>query len=161
VGGWGNAHKMGISCVVVYDGQKDRFLTFRQEEVRDLVHYLTTVDLVVGFNILKFDYRVLSGYCDFDLHSLPTLDILEKVHTRLGYRLSLDHLAKYTLGVSKTANGLLAIKWWKQGNLDKIIDYCRQDVAITRDLYVFGRKNGYLLFRNKAKKIVRVVVDWD
>ena len=49
----------------------------------------------------------------------------------------------------------------KQGNLDKIIDYCRQDVAITRDLYFFGRKNGYLLFRNKAKKIVRVVVDWD
>ncbi|WP_457572639.1 DEAD/DEAH box helicase [Desulfovulcanus sp.] len=160
VGGWGNAHKMGISCVVVYDGQKDSFLTFRQEEVDDLVNYLTTVDLVVGFNILRFDYNVLKGHCDFDLHSLPTLDILEKVHTRLGYRLSLDHLAKHTLGVSKSANGLLALRWWKEGKLDKIIDYCRQDVAITRDLYFFGRKKGYLLFRNKAKKIVRVPVDW-
>lgn len=160
VGGWGNAHKMGISCVVVYDGQKDSFLTFMQEEVPDLISYLTGVDLVVGFNILKFDYNVLKGHSDFDLHTLPTLDILNRVHTRLGYRLSLDHLAKYTLGVSKSANGLLALRWWKEGKIDKIIDYCRQDVAITRDLYLFGRDNGYLLFRNKAKKIVRVPVDW-
>jgi DEAD/DEAH box helicase domain-containing protein len=115
---------------------------------------------VVGFNILKFDYRVLAGAFDFTWNELPTLDILSDVHAILGFRLSLDHLAGHTLGAGKTADGLMALKWWKTGEVEKIVDYCRQDVAVTRDLYLFGLRNGYLLYKNKAGKLVRVPCKW-
>jgi DEAD/DEAH box helicase domain-containing protein len=119
-----------------------------------------TFDLIIGFNIIGFDYKVLSGLCDFDFLSLPTLDILERVHKRLGYRLSLDHLASQTLNSKKSADGLMALKWWEQGEIQKIIDYCKQDVQVTRDLYRYGRENRFLVFKNKAGHQVRLPVDW-
>lgn len=160
VGGWGNAHKMGISVAVLYDSGLDDFLTYRQEELPALYEALARLDLIVGFNILRFDYKVLAGASPFDHRKLPTLDILERVHARLGYRLSLDGLAKATLGTQKSASGLDALTWWKEGRLDEITSYCKQDVAVTRDLYLFGRDNKYLLFTNKAGKVVRLPVEW-
>ena len=80
------------------------------------------------------------------------------MYNRLGYRISLDGLAGSTLGIKKSADGLQALKWWKQGKLQKIADYCRKDVEITRDLLLFAAENGYLLFTNKAGKVVRVPV---
>ncbi|HSO20026.1 MAG TPA: hypothetical protein VLT88_11230 [Desulfosarcina sp.] len=95
-----------------------------------------------------------------DLAGLPTLDILETVKDRLGYRLSLDHLASATLNTGKTADGLDALRWWKEGQMARLLDYCRSDVAVTRDLFRFGLTHGYLLFRNKAKQSVRLPVAW-
>jgi DEAD/DEAH box helicase domain-containing protein len=160
VGGWHRADLMGISCAVLYDSTQDLYLEFLDGQVNELVEHLKRCDLVVGFNVKRFDFRVLGGYSDFNFESLPTLDILEEIYKRLGYRLSLDHLAKVTLGKEKTANGLQALQWWKQGRIRDIIDYCKKDVEITRDLFLYGQKNGYLLFMNKAKKTVRVPVKW-
>jgi len=160
VGGWHKADRMGVSCAVVYDSLEKDFLVFYQDDMEKLVERLGQMDLVVGFNILRFDYKVLSGLSRFDFHSLPTLDILAKVHERLGYRLSLDHLARQTLGREKSADGLLALEWWQQGRLDLIVDYCTQDVRVTRELYTYGRDNGFLIFKNKAGHHVRIPVDW-
>ena len=93
-----------------------------------LLRYLKTFDHMVGFNIKRFDYLVLSGYSDFNFQILPTLDILEDIHKQLGYRISLDNLARATLGTKKSADGLQALRWWKQGKLSEIIEYCTQDV---------------------------------
>ena len=125
-----------------------------------MIKDLQKLDLVIGFNNKRFDNQVLSAYTVFNLASLPTLDIMEKVYVRLGYRLSLDRLAEHTLGVKKTADGLQALKWYKEGRIQEIADYCRQDVKITRDLFLFGLKNRYLLFKNKAGSIVRLPVDF-
>ena len=160
VGGWHRAARMGVSCAVVYDSACNDCLTFYQEDIPRLAEFLRKVDLVIGFNIQKFDYQVLSGILQFPWNELPTLDILVEVHSVLGFRLSLDHLAGQTLGVGKTADGLMALKWWKEGKLDKIVEYCRQDVIVTRDLYRFGLQNGYLLYKNKAGKCVRVPSKW-
>ncbi|MDH5298212.1 MAG: DUF1998 domain-containing protein, partial [Desulfobulbaceae bacterium] len=158
VGGWHRAQRMGISVGVLYDHETDQFLVFREDEIDRLVAHLATLDLVVGFNNSRFDNLVLSAYTAVDLGRLPTLDILQEVKNRLGYRLSLDHLAEHTLGVKKTADGLMALEWYRQGRIDKIIDYCIKDVEITRDLLRYGVENGHLLFRNKAGQLVRCLV---
>jgi DEAD/DEAH box helicase domain-containing protein len=160
VGGWHQAERMGVSVAVVYDGEADAFAVYREEEIEGLVDHLQQFDLVVGFNNKRFDNRVLSAYTDVDLSRLPTLDILEEVQNRLGYRLSLERLAEKTLGVKKSGSGLLALQWYREGQFDKIIDYCRRDVEITRDLLLFGAANGYLLFQNKAGMTVRCPVDF-
>ncbi|MCK4426095.1 MAG: DUF1998 domain-containing protein, partial [Deltaproteobacteria bacterium] len=160
VGGWHRADLMRVSCAVLFDSGRDAFLEFLEPDILELIERLSELPLIIGFNLKRFDYKVLSAYSDLDFWGLPTLDILEDVYTRLGYRLSLDHLAGVTLGTQKTADGMQALKWWKQGKIKEILEYCNKDVAITRDLFLYGYKKGYLLFMNKAGKVVRIPVDW-
>jgi DEAD/DEAH box helicase domain-containing protein len=161
VGGWHKAGEMGVSCAVLYDSAAGKFLTFTAQEIPSLIGHLVEFDLIVGFNIIRFDYAVLSGCSRFDFRSLPTLDMLVEIRKRLGYGLSLEHLARETLGERKGGNGLHALKWWKEGRMDLIVEYCTKDVALTRDLYLYGLENGYLLFRNKAGSLVRVPTAWE
>ncbi len=160
VGGWNNADKMGISCAVLYDSKEDRCFEYLEDGVDKLIEHMKSLPLIVGFNIKRFDYFVLKGYSDFDFLQLKTLDILEEVYNRLNYRLSLDGLATVTLGAAKSANGLLALQWWKEGRVKEIVEYCAKDVELTRQLFLFGKKNKYLLYKNKAGNMVRVPVGW-
>jgi DEAD/DEAH box helicase domain-containing protein len=160
VGGWHRADRMGISVAILYDSASDSFKTYLEKDIPDLIKDLQSFELVVGFNNKQFDNRVLSAYTVFNLESLPTLDIMDVIKDRLGYRLSLDRLAEHTLGVKKSANGLQALQWYKEGKIDEIISYCRQDVKITRDIFLFGLNNSYLLFQNKAGSVVRLPVDF-
>ncbi len=160
VGGWNKAHKMGVSVSVVYDSERDEYFEYEQERTGDMAEDLAGFDLVIGFNLIRFDYKVLSGVVDFNFNSLPTLDLLVKIHEILGYRVALDNLARATLDAAKSADGLQALKWWQEGRLDLITEYCRQDVKVTKDLYLFGRDNGHVLFTNKAGQKVRLPVSW-
>ena len=161
VGGWGNTHKMGISVAVVYDSQLNDFVTYLEHEIDKLVVHLESFDLIVGFNNKRFDNRVLSAYSNVNFSLLPTLDLLEEVHGYLGYRLSLNRLAEQTLGTKKTADGLQALAWYKEGRIDLIQHYCKKDVEITRDILYYALEQGYLLFSNKAKQVVRLPLALD
>ena len=157
VGGWHKAHKMRMSCGVIYDSSKDDFFTYMEGDADGLIEHLLSLDFIVGFNIKGFDYKVLSAYTDMEtLRSIITIDLLEEIKERLGYRLSLDHLASHTLGAKKAGNGLLAIKWWREKQLDKLISYCKEDVRITRDLFLYILKNDFLIFKNRNKGLVKV-----
>ncbi len=161
VGGWGRTDRMGVSIAVAYDSRTDAFTSYTQDEIPKLAELMVGAPLVVGFNIIRFDYGVLAPHAPgVNLRALPTLDMLMKVHEQLSYRVSLDNLATATLGAAKSADGLLALKWWKEGKLDLIEEYCRQDVALTRDIFRYGRENGFLLFTNKAGSKVRVRATW-
>lgn len=159
VGGWHQAHKMGISVAVVYDSLLADFVTYLEGDVDRLLDHLFRLELVVGFNNRRFDNSVLAGYTHRNLNKMVILDILEVIKSRLGYRLSLNKLAQCTLGSKKSADGLQALKWYKEGEIEKIRHYCKKDVAITRDLMFFGLENGYFLFQNKAGKTVQLPVD--
>jgi DEAD/DEAH box helicase domain-containing protein len=160
VGGWHRADQMKISCAVVYDSRQEKFFEYFESDVPQLIEHLKTLDLLIGFNIKRFDYQVLSGYTNFDFLSLPTLDLLESIHNHLGYRISLNNLANVNIGTTKSADGLQALRWWKQGRIRDIAQYCTKDVEITRELFLLGRENGYLLFNNKAGQSVRIPVNW-
>ena len=160
VGGWHRAHLMKISCAVLYDARQNRFVDFLENQIDRFIEQLQTYDLIIGFNIERFDYQVLRGYSDFDFESLNTLDILAHVKKQLGFRLSLDHLATMTLNASKTADGLQALQWWQDGRILEIIQYCRQDVKITRDLYRFGKNNGHLIYEDRNQNKLRIPVEW-
>ena len=161
VGGWQNIHLMRVSVAVVYDSLENRFLVYDEDQIEALLEHLEKADLIVGFNIKRFDYTVLSAYTSKDLKRLPTFDILEDVFKRLGFRLSLGHLAAETLNQEKTADGLQAVEWFRQGDFEKLIDYCRQDVVVTRNLFQYGLENSHLVFRQKQEnRRMRLFVDW-
>ena len=133
-----------------------------EDEMDALFEHLEKAALIVGFNIKGFDYKVLGAYTNKVLFKLPTFDMLADVHKKLGFRLSLDHLAQETLNTKKTADGLQAVAWFRKGEMEKIIEYCKQDVAVTRDLFQFGLENGHLIYREKRSGTrLRLRVDWN
>jgi DEAD/DEAH box helicase domain-containing protein len=160
VGGWSQIHRMGLSLGVCWDSRLEEFITYREEQVQELLGHLQRADLVVGFNLLGFDYTVLRGYTSFDFSRLNTLDILRELQFRLNHRVSLDSLARATLQVAKLGDGLQALAWWKEGRFDLLEEYCRQDVRVTRDLFHHGLEHGHLFFDRKNGSRARVQVDW-
>jgi DEAD/DEAH box helicase domain-containing protein len=87
--------------------------------------------------------------------------MLEYARKKLGFRVSLDNFAHQTLGIGKSGDGLQALEWFNAGEVDKVVDYCRKDVEITRDLFQFGLENGHLLFKDLKKKVKKLSVDWN
>ncbi|HIC84753.1 MAG TPA: DEAD/DEAH box helicase, partial [Desulfobacterales bacterium] len=161
VGGWQNSHLMRVSVVVVYDTKDETYYYYDETNMEKLFSHLKEADLVVGFNIKGFDYKVLGAYLTA-LDEIPTFDILESVFSSLGFRLSLDHLAEETLNVAKQADGLQAIQWFRQGEMDKLREYCKQDVEITKALFLHGLEKGFLVYREKTNgRRLRLLVDWD
>jgi DEAD/DEAH box helicase domain-containing protein len=162
VGGWGQIHRMGVAVAVVCYLEENRFEIFHEDRVWELAAALRAASLVVGFNSRRFDYRVLNGYTGEDYsRTLKTLDLLEEVEKRLGHRLSLSHLCQETLGADKSADGLQSLEWVKQGRLDLVEAYCRKDVELLRDLYLFGRREGYVLYRDRGRgKQRKLPVAW-
>jgi len=161
VGGRSNYHLLEVSLVGTYDYQKGDFSCFNEDEITVLINRLKAVDRVVGFNIKSFDWRVLQPYTDYNLSEVKTIDIMDDAVCALGQRVSLNNLAGATLGYKKSGHGLEAIKFFREGRMDELKRYCLDDVRITRDLYEFGLKDGYILatvpfFGN----VVRIPVAW-
>lgn len=104
---------------------------------------------------------MLQQYTDaIVLAKLPTVDMMREIQRRLGYRLKLDAIATATLDVSKSADGLQAVRWWREGRIDEIIAYCQQDVEVTRRIYEFGRQNRYVQYYDRQYRIKKVPVAW-
>jgi DEAD/DEAH box helicase domain-containing protein len=160
VGGRSQLHRLGVSIGVAYRYDTDEFVVYTEETIGELVELLCRADLVVGYNIRGFDYEVLRGYTDRDLKALPTFDLMADLEDRLGFRPKLESVATPTLGAGKTADGLQALEWWRQGEIDKIVEYCREDVRVTRDLYDFGKRNRCVLVARFGGKPRQVEVDW-
>ncbi|MEE4272344.1 MAG: ribonuclease H-like domain-containing protein [Thermoanaerobaculales bacterium] len=160
VGGRSQMHRLGVSIGVAFRYDTDEFLVYTEDEITNLIDLLCSADLVVGYNIKGFDYEVLRGYTDRDLQQLPTFDMMYDLEERLGFRPKLESVAVPSLGGGKSADGLQALAWWKSGDIDKIIEYCREDVRVTRDLYDFGKRNQCVLVSRFGGKPRQVAVEW-
>ncbi|MCG6964353.1 MAG: ribonuclease H-like domain-containing protein [Acidobacteria bacterium] len=160
VGGRSQLHRLGVSVGVSYRYDRDEFKTYTEDTIAELIALLQSADLVVGYNIKGFDYEVLRGYSDADLRALPTLDLMYELEDRLGFRPKLESVASATLGSGKSADGLQALQWWREGEIEKISEYCTEDVRVTRDLFEFGRRNRFVLVSRFGGKPRQVEVDW-
>lgn len=159
VGGWDNIRLMKVSVAVSYS-ETDGFRRWMESDVPEMIRYLGTFERVISFNGDRFDAVVLSAYGDVSPLRAKSMDLLVDLKGRLGHRLTLDSLAKATLKVGKTADGLQALRWWKEGKIEEIARYCQADVKVLVDLVAFARANGYVLFEDKFTGERRVPVSW-
>jgi DEAD/DEAH box helicase domain-containing protein len=161
VGGWNNIRDMRMSVGVTYSTGRGGYRIYAEKDVNALIDELRRADLVVGFNNLRFDYQVLLGHSPFfDMEQVPTLDMLVELQKTLPHRLSLDAIAHATLGVEKTAEGLQAIRWYKEGRLLELAEYCCYDVKITRLVHEYGLSHKKLHYTNRSGKKLTVPVAW-
>jgi DEAD/DEAH box helicase domain-containing protein len=161
VGGWNNIRDMRMSVGVTYSTARSEYKIYPESQVNALIEELRRADLVVGFNNLRFDYEVLAGHNPlFDAGQIQSLDMLVELQKTLQHRLSLDSIAQATLGVEKTSEGLQAIRWFREGKLLEIAEYCCFDVKITRLVHEYGAANKRLHYTNKYGKKLSVAVAW-
>jgi DEAD/DEAH box helicase domain-containing protein len=160
VGGWERTSRMGMALGIVYEEGKGEYRVYRETEVERLLLDLVTADRVIGFNIDRFDLAVLAGYTSWDLGKIRTFDMLGYIYKKLGFRLKLESLAEATLGERKSADGLQALAWVREGRFDLIEPYCRKDVEVTRSLHRFGVAHRFLLYEDREQRRVRLPVDW-
>jgi DEAD/DEAH box helicase domain-containing protein len=160
VGGWHNIRHMGLAVAVTYHPVESLYRDYTEREVEHLVTALCEADVVVGYNLFRFDYEVLRAYTDAPLSRLPTVDMLKDLHQTLGWRPKLDDVASATLGERKSANGLQAVRWFRANQLDKVIAYCRRDVEVTWKVYDFGRRHGYVQYHDRRWRARKVPVRW-
>ena len=161
VGGWNRICDMRLSVAVLYGTAWGEYRIYDERRVNALIADLQRADQVVGFNVLRFDYEVLHGYTPFDFRQLPTLDLMVDLQKTLNHRLSLDAISNATLGVEKTSEGLQAIRWFREGRLMDIAEYCCFDVKITWAVHRYGAANRKVFYRNRFGKKLAVAVDWE
>jgi len=100
---------MGMSIGVTYSTRLGEYRIYTEKNVQDLIDQLVRADLVVGYNVVNFDYEVLMGYTILDLpHQCHTLDMLVDIEKALGHRLGLDAVASASLDVVSAVLGLMA-----------------------------------------------------
>ncbi|CAN5283406.1 hypothetical protein BH10PAT2_BH10PAT2_3260 [soil metagenome] len=156
--------RLGISFVgvCVRDGfsGKGEMLKFFEADLPKLFPLLESADVIVGFNCDNFDMQTFLPYYKSDITKIATLDLMVRIKNSVGHRIGLDAVAQQTLGIGKSGDGLDAIKYFKSKDWDSLSKYCLQDVAVTRDIYDYGLKNGKVKFLNKWNRLIECDVDF-
>jgi uncharacterized protein YprB with RNaseH-like and TPR domain len=138
---------LDISVLCTHDSATGEYVSYLQEDLPKLWPILESADALVTWNGDHFDIPLLNKYYPGDLSKIKSIDLMKEVQLVLGRRLKLDTVGEATLGRNKSGHGLDAIEWWRNGEVDKIIKYCIEDVRLTRDLYEFALANNHLKYK--------------
>jgi DEAD/DEAH box helicase domain-containing protein len=159
VGGWNNKHLMLISVAVTYD-DVHQFQRWEESKIPEMMKFLVQHDRIISFNGDGFDSHVLTHYGNVSLINKKSFDVMRDLKRLLGHRIGLDAVAHATLGIGKTADGLQAIQWFKEGKIDEIAAYCQKDVEVLKNIVAYGRQHKcvYYFDFNRGKR--RVNVEW-
>lgn len=160
-----NPADLDVSVVCLYDSETDSYHSFLEEQFDDMWPYFQNADLLVTYNGNHFDIPALQPLTSIDLSAIPHVDIFEKIRNVTGKKLPLNGIAEATLGISKSGHGLDAIAWWNSGEIQKIIDYCIQDVKVTQAVYEHALENNQLEYFERtsgAKETIPLdTSDWE
>jgi len=158
VGGF-HPEKLRISLIGVYFYDTDTYEYFLEEDFPKLWQRLEQADRIIGYNQKHFDNPVMNNYYAGDVNNVPQLDLLEKIHESLGYRIKLDDVAMATLGTGKTGHGLQAVEYWKEGKIDELAAYCLVDVKVTKGVYEFAQENGFVKYKDRLGNVIEIPID--
>jgi len=153
-----NPADLDISVVSLYDYQTDEYTTVDLDNLHTLWPILEKTNLLIGYNSDHFDIPLLNKYYPEDLNQIRSLDILREIKSSYGRRMKLDQVAEGTLGIKKSGHGLQAITWWRKGEIEKIKEYCQDDVRITKELYDYALANNHLKFK-EGSEIMQINLD--
>ena len=143
---------LDISVATVYDSETKKFTTVTVDEIDQLWPIIEQADALVWYNSDHFDIPLLNKYYPVDLTQIKSIDLLVEIKSSLGRRLRLDSVASATVGAKKSADGLQAVRWWREGDIKSIKKYCEQDVRVTRDVFEYALAHGHVKFKDGTRK---------
>ncbi|MCD5381908.1 MAG: ribonuclease H-like domain-containing protein [Candidatus Pacebacteria bacterium] len=143
---------LDISVATLYDSETDQYTTVTIDDIDTLWPIIEQADALVGYNSNHFDIPLLNKYYPGDLTQIKSIDLLEDIKKSLGRRLRLDSVAQATVGAKKSADGLQAVRWWREGKIKDIMKYCEQDVRVTKKVFDFAMEHEKVLFKDGHRK---------
>ena len=144
-----NPEDLTLAVIAVYKYLDDTYTAYTQETLSELWEVMRNIDTLIGFNNNHFDTPILNKYAPMNLQKeYGSIDLLESVRQSLGRRIRLDWIAEGTLGINKSSDGLQAVEWWRQGKIEKVKQYCIDDVRITKEIFEYALKNEELLYND-------------
>ncbi|MBI2610994.1 ribonuclease H-like domain-containing protein [Candidatus Kaiserbacteria bacterium] len=146
--GSGDPADLSIAVVGTHDSETERYSCYLEHELPQLWKILERTDILVGYNSDHFDIPLLNKYYPGDLTRIKSLDLMQEVYAALGRRLKLDTIAEATLGERKIGDGLQSLRWWKQGEVEKVKEYCQKDVELTKRIFDYALQNSALKYRD-------------
>jgi DEAD/DEAH box helicase domain-containing protein len=154
---------LDVSVVGVHDSATNECVGFLEKDFPKMWPLFETADAIVTFNGDHFDIPILNKYYHGDLSKIKSIDLMLAVQKVLGRRIKLDTLAEATLGKKKSGNGLEAVTWWRNGEVEKVIKYCLDDVRVTRELFEYIRDHKSVKYRDLGlvKELKIDTADWD
>lgn len=161
--GSGDPKDLDLAVVCIHDSFDDSYTHYFKETLHQLWPRIEAADMLIGFNSNHFDIPLLNKYYAGDLLQLKSLDLLEKIQAVLGRRIKLDDIAQATLGEKKSGNGLESIVWWRNGEIQKVVDYCIQDVKVTKKIYDYAIQKGHLKYPRLGEigELKMDTTDWE
>ncbi|MBI4115250.1 MAG: ribonuclease H-like domain-containing protein [Candidatus Omnitrophica bacterium] len=156
-----NLHKLRISVVGTYDYLTQDYSIYEEKDILQLDKRIREAELLIGFNIRRFDLPVLAPYLFTPIENLPVLDLIDAVEKHRGHRASLDSIAQPTLKLSKSGTGFDALTLFQDGRIEELKRYCLDDVRLTKEVYNYGMANGKIYFTSSWDyKTYEIPVSW-
>lgn len=154
---------LDLSVVCIHDSNTGEITHYFKEDLHKLWPILESADIIVGYNSEHFDIPILNKYYEGNLTKIKSIDLMQEIKKVLGRRIKLDDVTEATLGEKKSSHGLQAIIWWRNGEKNKVVEYCKQDVNVTRKLYEFILENGFVYVpKNGNKEKIEIdISDWN
>ena len=152
---------LDISLLAIHDSKDNSYKSFLHTELGDLWPILEKADLLIGYNSEHFDIPLLNKYYPGDLTQIKHVDLMKEIKKSLGRRIGLDAVAKATLGIGKSGHASQGLVWWKNGEIEKLRDYCIQDVKITKELYEYALTHGHIKYEDRGVvKEIKLDTTW-
>jgi len=153
--------KLKVSVVCTYDYLTDAYASYEEKDMVKFEQRLQTADLLIGFNIRRFDMAVLQPYLFKTVDQFPVLDLLDAIEKARGHRASLDSVARATVKEGKSGDGAEALVLFKEGRMEELKKYCLDDVRLTKNVYEYGCREGKIHFTSTWDfKTYEIPVDW-
>jgi len=143
---------LDISVGTFYETDTNTYTTVVIDDLHTVWPILERADALVGYNSNHFDIPLLNKYYPGDLTQIKSIDLLESIRASLGRRLRLDAVASATIGAKKSADGLQAVRWWREGKIKEIMKYCEQDVKVTKKLFEYAVAHGHVKYKDGYRK---------
>lgn len=153
--GWRDFSNMGISVIGAYDYVTGRYRVFCEDNFEDFLKLTRDRSPLVGFNNIPFDNMAITATLYAGLPEEFCYDLLREiwaaagngpefdVTTHAGY--GLDAVCAKNFGTRKTGNGAHAPVLWQRGQIGAVIDYCLNDVTITKQVFDKVLETGELI----------------
>lgn len=173
-GGWNATNELGVAVACVWQYRDQRMRVYGPDDVPALRERLLQADRISGYNIFNFDFPLIWGFSREQWKVSPgtikvelrhiTDDMLRRIWQAMGLdpdnyqskthgTCTLNAIAEATLGCVKIGNGTDAPKWYQAGYVQRVVNYCCDDVALERDLTDFVERYGYVVQDGKKLKI--------
>lgn len=157
-----NLHKLRVSVAGTYDYASEAYETYEEKDLLGLDKRIREADLVVGFNIRRFDLPVFAPYLFAPIENLPVLDLIDTIEKVRGHRASLDSITQPTLKLRKSGTGIDALTLFREGKMKELKRYCLDDVRLTKEVYDYGRAHGRVYFTSSWDyQTYEIPVSWE